>query len=156
VILPSRRIKRTRGGRFQVRLPEAERRLLATLPGQVAELLSGDHPDARRLFPPAYGGDHPEREAEYQHYMRDDLLESHRRSLDVMAATVDATELDGDQMTAWMAAINQMRLVIGTRLDISEEMAAEPFDEDDPDAPLLSLYHYLSWLQEQVVEALAG
>lgn len=155
MILPPRRIKRLRGGRFSIRIPEGERALLKSLPGQVEELMGTDDPSLTRLFPPAYGGEHEAMEHEYQRFMRDDLEASHRRSLGVLAATADCEELDAEQMGEWMSALNSIRLVLGTRIDISEEMSMAPIDEDDPDAQLLAIYHYLSWLQEQVVEALA-
>lgn len=154
-MLPPRRVKRLRGGRFRITIPTEERQLLRSLPRQVEEMLGTDDPALARLFPPAYGGDHAAMEAEYQRFMRDDLEASHRRSLGVLAETADADELDEEQMNEWMSALNQIRLVVGTRLDISEEMAAQAIDDDDPDAHLLALYHYLSWLQEQVVEALS-
>jgi hypothetical protein len=30
-----------------------------------------------------------------------------------------------------------------------------PLDPSDPDAPRLALYHWLSWLQEEVVQAMS-
>ena len=52
------------------------------------------------------------------------------------------------------AALESLRLVLGTQLDVTEESYG-PFDPADPDAPRLALYHWLSWLQEEVVQALA-
>ena len=37
-----------------------------------------------------------------------------------------------------------------------EDALADGLDPDDPDAPMLALYGYLSWLQEQAVEAAAA
>ena len=149
-----RRVKRTRSGDFQLSLPAQERELLRSLPGQVTELLgNSDDPDLRRLFPPAYADD-AEGEAEYRALMHDDLLDHHRHSLEVMADTVDATRLDADQLAAWLGALNDLRLVLGTRLDVQEDQA--PLPRHDPRAPGLALYGYLTWLQQQVVEALAG
>jgi hypothetical protein len=44
--------------------------------------------------------------------------------------------------------------VLGTQLDVTEESYG-PLDPSDPDAPRLALYHWLSWLQEEVVQALS-
>src|SRR5438270_13950356 len=93
-----RRIRRTRRGRYQIRLPAEERDLLRPLPGQLKELLEEDDPSLRRLFPPAYLDD-PERDAEYQRLMRADLLERHRAALDVMTDTIDADELVEEQLS---------------------------------------------------------
>jgi hypothetical protein len=52
--------------------------------------------------------------------------------------------------------LNDLRLVLGTRLDVNETTFADGLDPRDPDAPELALYGYLSWLQEQAVETAAA
>lgn len=146
---------RTRGGRFRLRLTDEEREVLRTLPGQLREILDTDDPSLRRLHPPAYQDD-PEREAEYRRLVRDDLLRQRLQALEVMEATMDAGTLDLEQMTAWLGAINDLRLVLGTRLDVTEEMYEEGLPPEDPRAATFALYQYLGWLEEQVVAALAG
>ena len=146
------RIERTPKGDFRLRLPEVERAVLASLPGQLRELLSTEDAALRRLFPPAYPDD-DEREEEYRRLVREDLLGEHLESLRILEETVEARRLAEDQMTAWLGALNDLRLVLGTRLDVSED---EPdVEEDDPRAPALALYHYLGWLQTEVIAALA-
>ena len=146
------RIERTPKGDFRLRLPEVERAVLASLPGQLRELLSTDDSALRRLFPPAYPDD-VEREAEYRRLVREDLLGEHLESLRILEETVEARRLAEDQMTAWLGALNDLRLVLGTRLDVSED---EPdVEEDDPRARALALYHYLGWLQTEVLAALS-
>ena len=152
------RIKRTRDGGFDVRLEREERELLRTLPAQLRELLSagsGDDPSLRRLFPPAYVTD-PEHEDEYQRLMAPDLRDHRLQAIEIWEATIDRDRLDEAEITAWLSAINDLRLVIGTRLDVSEEMDIEAIEPADPRAPGLALYGYLSWLEEQVVAALAS
>ena len=149
----ARLVRRTRSGRYQLRLDDDERSLLRSLPSQLRELLTTDDPSLGRLFPTAYPGD-AEREEEYRRLMREDLVERHRAALDVMAETIDAGELDEEQLRAWMRAVNQMRLVLGTRLDVSEDMYEEGVDASDTRAPAFALYSYLGWLQEHIVQAL--
>jgi hypothetical protein len=144
-----RPVRRTRSGRYQLHLSAEERDLLRSLPGQLQELLGTDDPSLRRLFPPAYADD-PEHDAEYQRLMRDDLLERHRAALDVMAATVDATELDADQLAGWLSALNDLRLVLGTQLNVTED------DVGGGGTVLHEVYLYLTYLEESVVETLAG
>jgi hypothetical protein len=146
----SRPVKRTRSGRFQLHLSAEERDALRSLPGELKALMAAgtDDPNLRRLFPPAYPDD-PKLEAEYERLVRDDLVANRTAALDVMAKTVDATELDEDEMSGWLSAINDLRLVLGTQLDISE-------DDLGGDTALDRLYHYLGYLEEMVVEALAG
>jgi len=150
----ARRIKQTRDGTFRLRLPPEERDLLRTLPAQLRSLLdeAPEDPSLERLFPPAY--DDAESEAEYRRLMRDELLDGRRRALAVLEETVEHDRLSQEQAQAWLTALNDLRLVLGTRLDVREDDLLERLDPADPRAPALGLYAYLSWLQEQLVEAL--
>lgn len=150
-----RRIRRTREGTFEVRLPPVERNILRALPGQLRTLLSTGDPSLSRLFPPAYGDDR-EMSAEFDRLMREDLLARHMRAVEVLESTVEASRLDEEQLTEWLGAINDLRLVLGTRLDVTEDMYEQEMTEDDPRLPLFALFQYLGWLEEQVVEALAS
>jgi len=153
-----RPIRRTRKGDFEIRLSQAERALLASLVPQLRDALEAHaggtaDPTLRRLFPTAYPSD-GEREAEYRAMVGDDLLERRRAALDTVEATVSATRLDEESLLAWMGAVNDLRLVLGTRLDVSEDSDLVP-DPDDPDAPLLAVYGYLAFLLESMVAALS-
>ncbi len=86
--------------------------------------------------------------------VHDDLLVRRHAALDTMEATIDASRLDEEALLAWMGAVNDLRLVLGTRLDISEETDLLP-DLDDPDAPALAVYGYLSELLGSMVDALS-
>ena len=151
-----RRVKRTRKGDFELRLPDAERRLLGALVPQLRAALSegevASDPTLRRLFPTAYP-DYPELDREYHGLVHDDLLARRRAALDTVEATVDATRVDEEALLAWMAAVNDLRLVLGTRLDVSEESDLDP-DPEDPDAGPLAVYAYLGFLLESIVVAL--
>jgi hypothetical protein len=149
-----RRIKRTRSGTFQLRLPKEERDILRGLPEQLRQLLLTDDPGLRRLFPPAYVDD-PEREEEYRRLMADDLLRRKQGALQIVEETIDEDVIDEEQLTAWMGAVNDLRLVLGTNLDVSEDMDLEDIADDDPRAPGFALYGYLGWLLEQMVAAAA-
>ena len=150
-----RRVKRTRRGDFEIRLPDEERDLLRTVAPQLRAMLDGDlaDPGLKRLFPTAYADD-PERDREYHALVRDDLADRRRVAVDTFVETIDETRLSEEQLLAWMGSVNDLRLVLGTRLDVSEEteLAAHA---DDPEAPLLALYAYLGFLLEAIVAALA-
>ena len=150
-------IERRRDGSFAVSLQPWERDLLRTLPAQLRDLLSSDpdDPALERLSPPAYLDD-DERNEEYRRLMQGDLTTRRMTSLDVLEATVDEPRLDEEQLVAWMGAINDLRLVLGTRLDVTEDPLEDQVSEDDPRAPAFALYAYLGYLQEHVVEALAS
>jgi hypothetical protein len=149
------RIQRTRTGRFRLSLTKEEREVLRSLPGQLRELLGTDDPSLVRLFPPAYRDDAASN-AEYERLTRDSLISDRLEALRVMESTVDAEELSEEQLTAWLGALNDLRLVLGTRLDITEDSYAAELDPRDPRAPELALFAYLSWLQEQAVAALSA
>ena len=156
-MLPKRRITRSRNGEIRLRLPAEERELLKGLPAQLRTLVQEDpdDPALRRLFPPAYA-EHPENESEYRRLMGDELRERHLSALAVLEETAGTDHLNEEQAHGWLAALNDLRLVLGTRLDVSEDMAGEQVDPSDPRAPMLAVYGYLSWLEEQMVEALAS
>jgi hypothetical protein len=144
-------IRRTRSGRYLINLPPEQREVLRGLPGQLRELFADpDDPLLRRLFPPAYTADE-QASAEYRRLMTEDLMERHRGALDILEQTAGASELSEEELTAWMGALNQLRLVLGTSLDVSEE--------DDPSeavSPQHHLYYFLGALQETVIEALSS
>jgi hypothetical protein len=142
-------VKRLRSGRYELRLSRDERELLRDLPRQLKELLTQtDDPSLKRLFPPAYVDD-PAKEAEYRRLVGEDLLVGRQAALDTMAATTDATELDEAQLTAWLSALNDLRLVLGTQLDIQE-------DDEPIDTPVHQVYYYLTFLEDSVIGALAS
>ncbi len=149
------RVVRETDGRFRLELPREERDVLRTLPAQLRELLAeeGD-PALRRLFPPAYADD-PTREAEFREMVRDELLEGKLAAIATMEATIDAERLTEDELLAWLGALNDLRLVLGTRLDVSEETDFEDFEGDAREG-VAALYWYLGALEEDIVEALAG
>jgi hypothetical protein len=146
-------IGRNKDGTFKLRLRPEERELLRSLPEQLLALIGSDDPSLRRLFPPAYTDD-VEREAEYQRFMADDLEARHRASLEILASTAENPKLSEEELTAWMGALNDLRLVLGTRLDVQEDMVE--IDETDPNAPAFHLYGYLTYLQSEVIDALAA
>ncbi len=151
---PRRRwVRRVGPGRYAVRLSDQERELFASLVDQLRALLtdSTDDPHVRRLFPTAYHDD-AERDREYQQLARDDLLTRRLAALDVIAGTLDAGELDEAQLSAWMGGVNDLRLVLGTVLDVSED--GTPPGPNDPEAPTFAVYGYLTEVLDSIVEAL--
>lgn len=63
--------------------------------------------------------------------------------------------LSAEQADAWLAALNDVRLALGTTLGVTEDMPDE-LPDDDPRAPHLGVYHWLTWMQESLVTALVG
>jgi hypothetical protein len=150
-----RRIRRTRKGDYELRIPQSERAVLRQLIGELRELLPSEDAAVGRLFPPAYADDDPANE-EYARLMHDDLLAERTAALDEFERTVDARRVTEDQLVAWMGSVNDLRLVLGTKLDVTEEMYERPLTEDTPNASQLAIYHYLGYLEEQIVVALSA
>ena len=148
-----RGIQTRRAGTFRVHLPAEERDVLAALPDQLRDALDAEEPTLYRLFPPAFVDDE-KGNADYARLVGDGLLDGKLRALDHLERTAHAETLTEDDLGAWLGGIESLRLVLGTQLDVTEESYG-PLDPSDPDAPRLALYHWLSWLQEEVVQALS-
>jgi hypothetical protein len=147
-------IQRTRGGDFRLRLSDGERALLRRLPAELIALLAADpdDPALRRLRPSAYEDD-PEAEDEYRRLMEGELEAGRREALRLLAETADRDRLTAEELDAWLRALTDLRLALGTRLEVTEEVYERAIDPRDPQAHELSVFAYLSWLQEQAVEA---
>ena len=148
-----RGIDRRRDGSYRVRLPSEERDVLAALPGQLRDALDAGEPTLYRLFPPAFADD-DEANADYARLVGATLLDGKLAALAELERTAHAESLSEEELRTWLGGLESLRLVLGTQLDVSEESYG-PLDRDDPDAPRLALYHWLSWLQEEVVQALS-
>src|ERR1700694_2850577 len=102
-------VRRARDGTFPLAISDDERYLIASLAGQLRDLLVSDETDGlERLFPPGYADD-PDREQEYQQLTHDELLTKRLASVDVVEQTVTQTSLNEDQINAWMGAVNELR-----------------------------------------------
>jgi hypothetical protein len=126
---------------------------LKSLPRQAESLVDHEEPSATRLFPVAYPGDEAA-ESDYRDLMGSQLVERHRHVLGVLASTVDAETVDGEQLQEWLAALEVLRLLLGTQLDVSEDVV--DVDPEDPRSTQFGVYQYLSMLQSEVIDALAG
>lgn len=153
------RIKRTGSGVFKVNLADGEREVLRGLLPQLRDLLTappeGLDDRTRRLFPTAYADD-PELDAEYQRFMRDELITSRLAAIEQVEASLDARELTEAELLGWMQSVNAVRLVLGTMLDVSEDDQLDHLSEDDPDVHHYALYGYLSGLLDEMVSVLSS
>ncbi|MDA0179554.1 DUF2017 domain-containing protein [Solirubrobacter phytolaccae] len=143
-----------RQGKFLLAMEPQERALIRQLLDELRELLalSPDDPRVRRLYPSAHEQD-VELENEYRSLTRDELQNGRLASIDAVEASVDAELLDVDQLTAWMQAVNALRLVLGTMLDITDDDDELSFNPEDPNARTVALYGYLGGLLDEIVDA---
>lgn len=149
----SRRIQ-PRQGRYVLRLDARERELIRQLLVEMRTLLALDaaDPRVRRLYPAAYADD-TAAEIEFRRLTHDELREGRLAAVDAIEASIDAERLSPEQLTAWMQAINALRLVLGTLLGITDDDQELPFDPDGPDARTQALYAYLGGLLDEIVDA---
>ena len=148
-------IRRRRDGRYVIRLDDNARRVLADLGQQLPGAMEARDPMVRRLFPPAYTGtDQTGAEQEYRDLVDNALLNHHTRSFEVLVATAHADTLSADEFAAWLDAIGSLRLALGTRLDVHEDMEVPA--PEDPMAAEYGLFTFLGELQYLMVEVLAS
>ncbi|MGH3761821.1 DUF2017 domain-containing protein [Actinophytocola sp.] len=74
--------------------------------------------------------------------------------LDTCPPNGGTVKLSLEQADAWLSAVNDVRLALGTTLNVSEEMPDE-LPDDDPRSPHLGVYQWLTWMQEHLVLALS-
>jgi len=148
-------IRRNRHGGIDIRLSSDERELLLILGPQLRTLLTDDpdDPTLKRLFPPAYVDD-TEAESFYRLLARDELLSRRLANLDSLERAARADRLSEEEALTFLSALNDLRLVLGTRLGVSEDDDPANLDPADPEAGLHSVYHYLGWLLELTLAAL--
>ncbi|MET9656659.1 DUF2017 domain-containing protein [Streptomyces sp. NPDC006510] len=129
-------------------------------------------PALARLFPEAYGNEDSElraASAEFRRFTENDLRARKRDDALAVVRTLDGLtvagngsavlELTGDECRHWLGALNDLRLTIGTRLEVSDEDEGEAgslyrLPDSDPRKPMVMAYLWLGALQETLVETL--
>lgn len=148
---------RRRGGRFVVALSEQERELLAELCRRSRELLEHEDPSSdaavARLFPPAYQED-PLQNLEFERTLGDAPRAGKLDAIATLERTADADDLSEDELLAWMGVVNDARLVLGTRIEITEEAGEEDYPEGHAHHEAFGVYVYLTWLESNMIDVL--
>jgi hypothetical protein len=139
-------------GRFSLEWRSADRSMVAALASDFDELVQSDDPSITRLFPPAYGAD-DERSSGYAALTRDELVQRRRASATALLEALDAESIDADQLTVVMRAVNDLRLVVGTSLNVSEDDDRR-VSATDPDATMWATYERLTAMLSHVIAAL--
>ena len=164
------------GGKFTLKLDDAELGVLSQLFEQMAELL--EHPESEagadplakmlnmsgstqisedpalaRLFPDGYSDDE-HASADFRRFTEQDLRAQKVAALtsvrDSLSDWTGKSSITAQQAQDWLKAINDLRLVLGTRLEINEVS-----DRDhETDEPGMQLYNYLTYLQGTLIDCL--
>ena len=153
---------RAKGGVVIARLDSAEACIVGLLLDQLDQLLTadrgdvGDDPVLARLLPDGHRSD-PSLAADYRSLTESALREGKTDDLAMVRATLPPAggevRLDLDQATAWLRTSNDLRLALGTRLDITEDTEL-PDDFTDERDHQLAVYYWLTGLQGSLVDAL--
>ncbi|GAA3232824.1 DUF2017 domain-containing protein [Actinocorallia longicatena] len=115
-------------------------------------------PALARLFPDGYSGD-DDASGEFRRYTETTLKDGKEKDARVVLDTLAfdrRIELDADQAQSWLRALNDLRLALGTRLEITEENHAR-FAElavDDPAYAMFVTYDWLTQLQDSLIHCL--
>ncbi|MFD5267710.1 DUF2017 domain-containing protein [Streptomyces sp. NPDC058335] len=137
-------------------------------------------PVLKRLFPDAYtdpeatpgpreAEERRAHSAEFRRFTENDLRAGKRenalavvRSLDALVAEGDSVavlKLSPEESQQWLRTLNDLRLAIGSRLDIADEDDTDllyRLPDEDPRKPMVMAYLWLGGLQETLVTTLMG
>ena len=72
--------------------------------------------------------------------------------LDTLPETGGKIELTVAEADTWLVALNDVRLALGTALDVSEDLPDE-LDPEDPRAAHLGVYQWLTFVQDALVQS---
>ncbi|MFE9400243.1 DUF2017 domain-containing protein [Streptomyces sp. NPDC006530] len=128
-------------------------------------------PALARLFPEAYASEESDelraKSAEFRRFTENDLRARKRddalavvHGLDALSPRGDGgavLKLAADDSRHWLGALNDLRLTIATRLDITDEDEGGELyrlPDDDPRKPMVMAYLWLGVLQETLIETL--
>lgn len=150
-------------GGLRLQLDAQEAGILRELLKEMRLLLEADIPRGdrvmQRLFPPAHNDEEEQRA--YEELLGEQL---HTAKLDALLA-VDAklgtdggtdVSLSSEEADDWLRVINDIRLAIGTRIEVDEAKMERTYDPADPEGPALSVLHWLGWLQGSILEELTS
>lgn len=137
--------------------------LVADLQADPDEPEVSEDPVLKRLFPSAYPND-PAAASDFRRFTERDRRVQKVAEAQVVLDRLEATALGAhdlkiprEETDAWLRTLTSIRLAVATRLGISDAVTAEQLaelPEDDPRSFLVSVYDWLGFAQETMVNAL--
>jgi hypothetical protein len=122
-----------------------------------------EDPVLKRLFPDAYPHD-TTASSEFRRFTERDLRATKVAEAQVVLDRLATTEfgtrdlrIPRDEVEAWLKTLTSVRLAVATRLGISDAQAADELNalpEDDPRSFMVSVYDWLGFAQETMINAL--
>jgi Domain of unknown function (DUF2017) len=119
-----------------------------------------EDPVLARLLPDGYRDD-PEAAGEFRKYTEPGLRTAKQQAallmLDSLPDAGGRIQLTSEQAQAWLKALNDVRLALGVRLDVTEDFEQQwaKLTADDPQWAAYEVYAWLGAVQESLVQALA-
>jgi hypothetical protein len=179
----SRGFRQDSDKRITLELVEEEAAILRGLTEQLLELMSRlpdgdpglaelgisentevpDDPVLARLFPDGYQEEDPAAAVEFRRYTEASLRDGKRAAAETMLKSLSGDFgangkiiLDEVEAQAWLRALNDLRLALGTRLEITEDSYERlaGLDWDDPRYAMFAIYDWLTLLQDTLVSSL--
>lgn len=139
--------------------------LVGTLTDDVVHL-NLDDPAVKRLLPDARSGDDAHHGSEqFRQLAQDDIRQEKIADLQRAYALLQSGSLmlNRAEAESFSRALNQVRLVLSSRLKITDEQDAERVhaigsvdQATDVESYMALLYNFVSWLQETLMQALIG
>ena len=120
-----------------------------------------DDPVLARLLPDAYQDD-PESAGEFRKYTESSLREAKKyfaqTLLDTLPPSGGRVRLTGDQARDWLRTLNDVRLMFGVRLEVTEDFEEQlaTLDPKDPRLAAFEVYGWLGAVQESLVRAISS
>ncbi len=165
------RFRRLRRGGVQARLDTGEAAVLIQLGRELTGLWDSaeerapeDDAVLNRMFPRAYlDPTEEEAEAEFRRFAQPDLVEGRKEAVETFLRTLAGAQqhrgslevtLSPEEAEVWLAVVNDARLALGTRLEVTEEMHPADFAPDDPAIAPFAVYWWLGYVQEYLVDTL--
>jgi len=115
-----------------------------------------DDPAVARLLPDAY--DDPDDARDFRRFTENDLRQS---KMQHAMTVLEEIERSGEKVSvtstdSWLGLLNDARIAIGTRIQISEDNHGElaELPDDDPRSGLFHFYDWLTFLQESLVRCM--
>ncbi len=118
-----------------------------------------EDPVLARLLPDGYRDD-PEAAGEFRKYTEPSLRSAKQQAalqmLDTLPDAGGRIQLTPEQAQAWLKALNDVRLALGVRLDVTEDFEQQwaKLRQDDPQWAAYEVYAWLGAVQESLVQAL--
>jgi Domain of unknown function (DUF2017) len=151
---PFRLVKR-RGDGYELRLLGRQKTTLHESLDALRQLLIAENPASdpgvARLFPPAYPDDLL-RNLDFERGAGNALLAERLAGLDEADTALDAARVTEEQLFTLMRALNDVRLVLGTRLELTEDTRRQDLPDDEA-RETYDLYMWLSFVFDQLVSA---